>query len=43
MGAPHRTRYFRKIFETMRNKRDVLFWNGEQILSWYLKAGPRAP
>jgi allantoinase len=43
MGAPHRTRYFRQIFETIRNKHDVVFWNGEQILSWYLKAGPKAP
>jgi allantoinase len=43
MGAPHRTRYFRQIFETMRNKRDVLFWTGEQILSWYRKTGPKAP
>jgi polysaccharide deacetylase len=43
MGAPHRTRYFRQIFETMRNKSDVLFWTGEQILSWYLKTGPKAP
>jgi allantoinase len=43
MGAPHRTRYFRQIFETIRNKHDVVFWTGEQILSWYLKAGPKAP
>jgi hypothetical protein len=21
---------------------DVLFWTGEQILDWYLKAGPKA-
>ena len=25
MGAPHRTKYFRRIFETIRKKRDVLF------------------
>jgi allantoinase len=43
MGAPHRTKYFRKIFETIRKKRDVLFWNGEQIVDWYLGAGPKAP
>jgi allantoinase len=43
MGAPHRTKYFRRIFETIGKKRDVLFWNGGQILDWYLKAGPAAP
>ncbi len=43
MGAPHRTKYFRRIFDKIRKKRDVLFWSGEQILDWYLKAGPKAP
>jgi len=43
MGAPHRTKYFRRIFERIRRKRDVLFWAGEQILDWYLQAGPKAP
>jgi allantoinase len=43
MGAPHRTKYFRRIFETIRKKRDVLFWTGEQILEWYLKTGLKAP
>jgi hypothetical protein len=42
-GSAHRTKYFRRIFETIRKKRDVLFWNGGQILDWYLKAGPAAP
>ena len=42
MGAPHRTKYFRRIFETICRKTGVLFWNGEQILEWYLKAGPAA-
>jgi allantoinase len=32
MGAPHRTKYFRHIFETIRQRSDVLFWTGEQIL-----------
>ena len=41
MGAPHRAKYFRRIFEKIRKKRDVLFWNGEQILEWYLKVGPK--
>jgi allantoinase len=43
MGAPHRTRHFRRIFERIREKREVLFWTGEQILDWYLRAGPKAP
>jgi hypothetical protein len=43
MGAPHRAKYFRRIFEKIRKKRDVLFWSGEQILEWYLKAGRKAP
>ena len=43
MGAPHRLKYFRKIFEVIRKKPDILFWTGEQIYDWYLTAGPRAP
>ena len=43
MGAPHRTKYFRRVFERIRQKHDVLFWTGEQILDWYLEAGPKAP
>jgi peptidoglycan/xylan/chitin deacetylase (PgdA/CDA1 family) len=42
MGAPHRVKYFRRIFETIRGKTDVLFWTGEQILDWYLREGPKA-
>jgi allantoinase len=43
MGAPHRLKYFRRVFETIRAKPDVLFWTGEQILDWYAAAGPKAP
>jgi peptidoglycan/xylan/chitin deacetylase (PgdA/CDA1 family) len=43
MGAPHRTKYFRRIFETIRKRGDVLFCTGEQVLDWYLKSGPKAP
>jgi hypothetical protein len=43
MGAPHRLKHFRKIFETIRKKSDVQLWTGEQILDWYLKEGPKAP
>ncbi len=43
MGAPHRLKYFRKVFENIRRKTGVHFWTGEQILDWYLAAGPKAP
>jgi peptidoglycan/xylan/chitin deacetylase (PgdA/CDA1 family) len=43
MGAPHRTKYFRRIFETIRSRPDVAFMTGEWILDWYLSAGPKAP
>lgn len=36
MGAPHRIKYFRKIYETIRQQPGVLFWTGSQILDWYL-------
>ena len=41
MGAPHRAKYFRRIFEKIRKKRDVLFWTGSQIADWYMKVGPK--
>ena len=41
MGAPHRLKYFRMALARIRERRDVLFWTGEQILDWYLReAGP---
>jgi len=40
MGAPHRLKYFRMVFERIRERSDVLFWTGEQILDWYLKERP---
>jgi peptidoglycan/xylan/chitin deacetylase (PgdA/CDA1 family) len=43
MGAPHRCRYFRKVFETIRSRPGVLFWTGEQILDWFLATGPKPP
>src|SRR5262249_36257527 len=43
MGAPHRCHHFRKVFETIRNRPSVLFWTGEQILDWFLAAGPKPP
>jgi allantoinase len=43
MGAPHRVKYFRKIFEKIRKKKDVWFCTGAQIADWYKKVGPAAP
>jgi len=42
MGAPHRLKYLRMIFERIRERSDVLFWTGEQILDWYLEERPLA-
>ncbi len=43
MGAPHRLKYFRRVFETIHKKSDVLFWNGAQIADWFRRIGPQAP
>jgi allantoinase len=43
MGAPHRAKYFRQIFQKIRKKKDVLFWTGSQIADWFRKVGPKAP
>jgi peptidoglycan/xylan/chitin deacetylase (PgdA/CDA1 family) len=43
MGAPHRLKYFRRIFEVIRKKTDVAFLTGAQIADWYLRTGPKAP
>jgi hypothetical protein len=42
MGAPHRVKYLRRIFEVIRKKPDVLFWTGAQIADWFIAAGPKA-
>jgi allantoinase len=41
MGAPHRLKYFRQAVETIRGKRDVLFWTGGEIVDWFLQAGSK--
>jgi allantoinase len=40
MGAPHRLKYFRMVFERIRDRSDVLFWTGSEIVDWYLKERP---
>ena len=36
MGAPHRLRYFREALAHIREREDVGFFTGEQILDWHL-------
>ena len=43
MGAPHRTKYFRRVFENIRSRPDVAFMTGEQIYDWFIANGPKAP
>jgi allantoinase len=43
MGAPHRFKYLRRVFEAVREKNGVKFWTGAQIADWYRSAGPKAP
>ena len=35
-GAPHRLKYLRNVLARIRDRREVLFWTGEEILDWYL-------
>ncbi len=41
--SPHRLKYFRRVFEVIREKSDVKFCTGAQIADWFLAAGPPAP
>jgi hypothetical protein len=41
IGAAHRTKYLRRVFEKIRRMPDVLFWTGEQVFDWLAKARPR--
>ena len=34
-GVPHRIKYYKEIFERLREKPGVLFWTGERIIDWY--------
>ena len=40
-GVPHRVKYFENVFRRLRKQKGVLFWTGERILDWYLKARAR--
>ncbi|HET9403317.1 MAG TPA: polysaccharide deacetylase, partial [Burkholderiales bacterium] len=37
-GVPHRIRYFESVMKRLRKQKNVLIWNGEQILDWYFKS-----
>jgi peptidoglycan/xylan/chitin deacetylase (PgdA/CDA1 family) len=39
-GQPHRIKYLEAIFEHARRFDGVVYWTGEEILDWYLKARP---
>jgi allantoinase len=36
-GQPHRIKYLEAIYDYTRKFDGVLYWNGEQILDWYLQ------
>lgn len=42
-GVPHRIRYFETVFRRLRKQKGVLFWNGAQILEWYLGCRKQPP
>jgi peptidoglycan/xylan/chitin deacetylase (PgdA/CDA1 family) len=42
MGVPHRLKWFRKVFERLSARKDVLFWTGEQILDWHRRGQAQA-
>ena len=41
-GTPYRIRYFEQVLAALRKKPGVVFWTGEQILSWYTASRGRA-
>jgi allantoinase len=40
-GQPFRIKYLEAVYDYIAKFRDVLHWNGEQILDWYLKERKR--
>ena len=39
-GAAHRIKYVRETFEHILSQPDVVCWDGEQILDWFIKEQP---
>ncbi|HSG63344.1 MAG TPA: polysaccharide deacetylase, partial [Gammaproteobacteria bacterium] len=33
-GVPHRIKYFRRIYDELRQRPGVLFWTGDQVIDW---------
>jgi allantoinase len=40
-GVPHRIGYFESVMKRLSKQKNVLIWNGAQILDWYLKSRKR--
>jgi len=34
-GAAHRIKYFDAMLRDLRKRKDVVFWNGQQIHDWF--------
>ena len=34
-GVPHRIKYFERVFSFLKKQEGVVFWTGDEILSWY--------
>ena len=43
MGAPHRLKYLRRVFETIYGRSGVKFWTGAEIADWFIGTGAKAP
>ena len=37
-GTPYRIKYFEEVLATLKKKRGVVFWTGEEIMNWYRSA-----
>jgi allantoinase len=39
-GQPHRIKYLEEVYDHIGRHAGVLYWNGAEILDWYLSAKP---
>jgi hypothetical protein len=42
-GVPHRIGYFEELIDYIREKPNVLFWTGAQIVDWFNAQCPAKP
>ncbi|MEX2447020.1 MAG: polysaccharide deacetylase family protein [Dehalococcoidia bacterium] len=42
-GVPHRIAYLERALDALAEQPGVVFWNGEQLLDWYLETRAGAP